>query len=82
MPFYEYSCPSCKFVTTEFRSISERDDEVLCEECKKSNLVRSISLLSQVPTPNTNAKTRVDSFIKKAKSDLKGEKKDLSRRTK
>ena len=33
MPIYEYKCPKCGEVTSELRSMSEREDPLECPRC-------------------------------------------------
>lgn len=41
-PIYEYECPQCGKILEEFRSLSERDTELLCDDCMKK-LYRVVS---------------------------------------
>ena len=33
MPIYEYECPECGHRREDFKTLSRRNDEVLCDEC-------------------------------------------------
>ena len=82
MPFYEYICHKCKLEISDFKLFSEKDDDVFCPDCPDVLMERLVTALSSEPKVVTDAKSRVDNFISKAKKDLQSEKDDLSRRAK
>ena len=82
MPFYDYTCVECEKQISLFRLIAERDDPTYCECGKGSILTRTLSCIAPKATNKGTAKTRVNDFIKNAKTDLKDDKKSLSERVK
>lgn len=49
MPFYEYKCMKCKYITEELRPIKFRDEVILCKKCGEIT-ERIISKFSVITT--------------------------------
>ena len=82
MPFYDYVCTECNEEISIFRLMAERDEPIYCECGKGSALTRTLSCIAQKTKSKGTAKTRVNDFIKNAKTSLNDEKKSLSERMK
>jgi len=46
MPLFEYHCPDCQHDFDELRKHSERDDTIICPNCKSRRPERKVSLFS------------------------------------
>ncbi|MCB8818736.1 FmdB family zinc ribbon protein [Desulfosporosinus shakirovi] len=43
MPIYEFGCPGCGGITTELCKIGEKGEQLRCEECGNTGLIKHIS---------------------------------------
>ncbi|MBW2059007.1 MAG: zinc ribbon domain-containing protein [Deltaproteobacteria bacterium] len=50
MPIYEYRCKACGHVFEMIRGISDKDEEVVCPECRRMEAEKLLSLFSSSGT--------------------------------
>lgn len=55
MPIYEYLCKYCNEKFELLRSFSDKDDEIKCPRCGKSNVKRAISTFSTASSADSCA---------------------------
>lgn len=65
MPNYDYRCPECETVKTEYRKYEDRDRPIPCVMCKDSEMVRT-----WLKMPGTTKASFIDSRKTKRAADM------------